>query len=479
MSQTGTNFERQVADGKFPLLRCLGESDHSIVFLTERKLEPQKAAIKLISAKGSDAGAQMARWEAAAKLSHPHLIRLFEMGRCEINDRQYLYLVMEYADENLYQILPERPISAAEAREMLPPMLEALAYLHKEGFVHGHMKPANIMASGDQLKLSTDGVVRAGQTGDSGRDRNLYDPPEAAQSALSPAWDVWSLGVTLVEGLTQHPPLRKGTAEEQNLLPQSLPEPYSEIVRNCLRPRPEQRWSLDQIAASLILPTGSRASRSADSEQRLASPADRQTAANAQDQPTFANPGRLLVACLFTLMLLAFVVVKLWHGAREVNQSPVAASSPSTTPPSATSPSADKSANVHGQSSAVTAPKPARIAVSTKQSSSPPATTPSTETEAASSAGLVTQQVVPDVPRSASNTIHGTIRVKVKVAVDPSGAVSSASLISPGSSQYFARLALQASRKWKFASSGSVLKSWTLTFEFRRSGTRAAAVPSR
>jgi TonB family protein len=477
MSQTGTNLERQVADGKFPLLRCLGESEHSIVFLTERKLEPQKAAIKLISAKGSDAGAQMARWEAAAKLSHPHLIRLFEMGRCEIDDRPYLYLVMEYADENLYQILPERPISAAEAREMLPPMLEALAYLHKEGFVHGHMKPANIMARGDQLKLSTDGVARTGQTGNAGREHNLYAPPEAARSALSPAWDVWSLGVTLVEALTQHPPLRKGTAEEQNLLPQSLPEPFSEIVRNCLRPRPEERWSLDQIAASLNLPTGSKTSPSADSEERLASPADRQTGANAQDQPTFANPGRLLVACLFTLMLLAFVVFKLWHGTREVNPAPASASPPATAPTSVASPSAD--ATVPRQASADTASKPAGIADSTQQSNSAQATAPSKEAKGANSPGSVVQQVVPDVPRSASNTIHGTIRVKVKVTVDPSGDVSSASLISPGSSQYFARLALQASRKWKFASSGSIPKSWVLTFEFRRSGTQRAAVPSR
>ena len=48
MNEAGKNLEGQVVDGKFPLLRCLGESGQSVVFLTERKIEPQKAAIKLI-----------------------------------------------------------------------------------------------------------------------------------------------------------------------------------------------------------------------------------------------------------------------------------------------------------------------------------------------------------------------------------------------------------------------------------------------
>jgi TonB family protein len=67
----------------------------------------------------------------------------------------------------------------------------------------------------------------------------------------------------------------------------------------------------------------------------------------------------------------------------------------------------------------------------------------------------------------------------VKVNVDVSGDVSSANLVSPGSSAYFAKLALQSARKWEFApanKSGQTPSStWILTFEFRKSGTRAAA----
>src|ERR1700722_18233634 len=72
VSEAGKNLEGEVVDGKFPLLRYLGESDHSVVFLTERKMEARKVAIKLIPARVSDPEIQISSWEAAAKLSHPH-----------------------------------------------------------------------------------------------------------------------------------------------------------------------------------------------------------------------------------------------------------------------------------------------------------------------------------------------------------------------------------------------------------------------
>jgi hypothetical protein len=107
------NWEGRIVDDKFPLRQWLGGSDHSAVFLTERSgKDPQKAAIKLIPADALDEDAQLSRWADAAKLSHPHLIRLFESGRYQLEDTPLLYVVMEYAEENLGEILPLRPLSA-------------------------------------------------------------------------------------------------------------------------------------------------------------------------------------------------------------------------------------------------------------------------------------------------------------------------------------------------------------------------------
>ena len=147
----------RVIDGRFTLLQWLGGSESSDVFLTELPDNPtQKAAIKLVPADTVDADAYIAGWAATTTLSHPHLIRLFHTGRCQINSSVLLYAVMEYAEENLSQIIPERPLTPAEAREMLPPVLDALSFLHERSFVHGRLKPSNIMVVDNQLKISWD-----------------------------------------------------------------------------------------------------------------------------------------------------------------------------------------------------------------------------------------------------------------------------------------------------------------------------------
>jgi TonB family protein len=88
--------------------------------------------------------------------------------------------------------------------------------------------------------------------------------------------------------------------------------------------------------------------------------------------------------------------------------------------------------------------------------------------------------VLPDVPSKASATIHGTVKVRIRVTVDPSGNVSSATLDSPGASKYFANLALEAARHWRFkpaqVDGQAVSTSWILQFEFRQTGTEAAPV---
>ena len=58
---------------------------------------------------------------------------------------------------------------------MLESVLDVLAYLHGKGFVHGHIKPANIMASGDELKVSSDGLRRAGESLDGPGIQDAYD----------------------------------------------------------------------------------------------------------------------------------------------------------------------------------------------------------------------------------------------------------------------------------------------------------------
>src|SRR5438270_7421954 len=193
------SWEGRVVDGKFPLRRWIGGSDHSAVFLTERPGQPSgKAALKLIPADAGDADRQLARWHAASQLTHPHLIRIFETGHC---GPTLLYAVVEYAEDDLSQILPQRSLSPDEVKDLLPPVLDALSYLHSKGLVHGRIKPSNVLAVSDQLKLSADQVASSAEIDSSRRRRDIYDAPERAAGIVAAAGDLWSLGVTLVAAL--------------------------------------------------------------------------------------------------------------------------------------------------------------------------------------------------------------------------------------------------------------------------------------
>jgi TonB family protein len=125
---------------------------------------------------------------------------------------------------------------------------------------------------------------------------------------------------------------------------------------------------------------------------------------------------------------------------------------------------------------------PAAVAPSAVPRPAAPVTQPANHQKTGSATeGGVLHQVIPDVPRSASNTITGRIKVKVRVEVDTSGKVTNATLTTPGPSKYFANLALKAAQQWEFTApqlNGQPTPStWTLLFEFSKTSTKA--FPSR
>jgi len=251
-SKTWTQWEGLVADKTYRLQQFLGSSDHSAVFLTEiARPGPRKAAIKFISADFPGAERQLDAWKAAAQLSHPNLLQLYAEGRCRLEGMELLYVVMEYAEENLGQLLPQRAMTNEEARQVLDAATDVLVYLHDKGLTHGHLKPSNVLATGDQLKFSSDTIQAAGEVRGVRRERDAYDAPEAVSSPMSAAGDVWSLGITVVEALTQQAPVLPFDDKADPPIPTTLPEPFLEIARHTLRREAKWRWSSAQIAARL------------------------------------------------------------------------------------------------------------------------------------------------------------------------------------------------------------------------------------
>ncbi len=418
-------WEGRVVEGKFPLRQWLGGTDHSAVFLTERAgKESQKAAIKLIPSDNLE-DARLSRWADAAKLSHPHLIQLFECGRCEIDGIRLVYVVMEYAEENLAEILPLRPLSAGETSEMLRPAVEALAYLHQAGLVHGSIKPSNVLARDNQLKISADGVGKAGEC--STRAPTAYDAPEVASGRFSAESDLWSLGAMLVAVLTQKEPKLDGS-RERVAVPEAIPQPLREIARQCLMADPKQRGTAGDIVRRLQAPV-----------RQTQAPLSAETVAA---RAATRRPKRWAVLIVaVALLLIGWIISKFI-----MQRPPVPAAETRAANPTPAEVPATKS--------------PAPFAEKAKSASS------------GVTRGSVLQQVLPDISRSAQNTITGRVKVSVQVSVDASGNVAQAKLVSAGPSQYFASHALAAARRWKFnppqVDGQAAASEWVLRFQFGR-----------
>jgi TonB family protein len=442
-------WQGQTIDGKFPLVESLGGSAHSAVFRTQLPdSSNQPAAIKLIRADREDAAQQIARWRGLVVLSHPNLLRVFQAGHCQMAGAPWLYVVMEYAEENLEQVLPVRPLSTAEVEELLPPAIDALSYIHAQGLVHARIKPSNICATKNQVKLSIDSVHPASQVVKP-YSLSAYDAPESESGNLSSAADVWSLGMTLVAGFDQRPLTWSRSNTLDPGVPRSVPNPYGLIARESLRMNPSERCSLGRIKELL----------------------HQQPALPKPVVPKTTKPKAFLAPVVAVLALGAVIAaVRLRHTteSQSVPVAPVATTEQQPTP----STEVQKPTAYSSRSGAV-AKSSIKREPATERVSRQVVPQPAAEG--------VSNQVLPQVPRSARETIHGKVRVKVRVAVDPSGDVSSATLVSPGPSQYFARLALEASRQWKFKPAGADGQpaQWLLEYKFGRASTEVTPVESR
>ena len=510
MSESWKEWEGLTVAGQFPLQQFLGASDHSAVFLTRLPSGgDQRAVIKLVSADPQNAELELSRWSRAANLLHPNLIRIFQTGRCGLAGRDLLFLLMEYAEESLAQILPDRALSPAEVRVMLPPILDALSCLYRQGLVHGRLKPSNVLAIGDQIKISSDGLSRIGEPR-GGRDKHSsYDPPEGISARSTQAGDAWALGITIVEALTRHSPASAVIGHAEPHIPDHLPAPFLEIVCSCLRRDPRRRATVGEIAALLEQP----ATAAAGSERIAASPAAhlpaREMARLEQPSPSRGTPASIVrspvvrqwkiglgaAAAVVALIVIPWLLSR--HSEPDGTPETAAKGSPAAAPSQRSQPrpaAQSKLVAPRKEPQSLAAEPAAPAQESATRGASPenkPAKSQSSDVPAAESASLrlppdpkpplssrahgeVLEKVLPQTAQKSLDTIHGTVRVSVRLQVDPGGEVASAGFDSPGPSKFFADQALSAARRWKFRApvvDGHGAPSvWLLRFEFTSSG---------
>lgn len=257
--------------GKYLLLDELGRGGMAKVFLARHETLRHQVAIKVLARQRLKKASSVHRFlreaRAAAQISHPNIVRVFDVDVEE--DRHYL--VMEYVSGRSVQDLVDLdgPLSFHKAARFLQQAAEGLACAHKQGLIHRDVKPANLLVEdGKTVKLSDFGLARAGGEDDDDMpsltmqhdERVLgtadYIAPEQAVNShtVDARADLYSLGYTLYFMLTGQPPFPTGRIVERitkhcTQEPESIrtfrptvPEELLKIWQKMTRKRPEDRY---------------------------------------------------------------------------------------------------------------------------------------------------------------------------------------------------------------------------------------------
>src|SRR5690348_10574989 len=153
--------------------------------------------------------------EAVARLQHPNIVQLYEVG--EVRGQPYFSL--EFCDgSTLGEQLRKKPLTSREAAELIETLARAMHYAHLRGVVHRDLKPGNVLFAGTErvVKITDFGLAKridaeARDVSQSGAIMGTasYMAPEQAAGKVrdtGPAADVYALGALLYECLTARPP---------------------------------------------------------------------------------------------------------------------------------------------------------------------------------------------------------------------------------------------------------------------------------
>lgn len=322
---------RALPDG-FTLRKVIEETPYFALFRAQsisESMQPE-ATVEVVSPQEPPQSV-VNRFLEAGYLRHPNLAGISATGLLE--DRGLVYAIAEPVDHTLTGLISQRPLPADDTIELLDQLISALTYLHSENLVFCNLRPEAVWRSASSWKLGDFSQIRLISTGKdgSGNSRDLRAalarrpdlPPEVYEGIVTPAWDVWSLGLLIRRILAPGPVPAAGLTGapvRRELRHPELPAPFDTIAGDCLDPNPETRITLEQIRSRLHggSPRGRR------SPAVVSGSAIKERVGNFVRQfPEQPSRIKALLAVIAAILLLAVLVSAnsiLRHGAAEPPQ---------------------------------------------------------------------------------------------------------------------------------------------------------------
>jgi predicted Ser/Thr protein kinase len=198
--------------GRYELEELVGSGGMSSVFRARDRQLERLVAIKILHERYAEEDDYVERFRrearAVARLTHPNIVTVIDRGE----DAGRQFIVFEYVDgENLKELVGRTGrLPLRRALELALAMAQGLAFAHENGLVHRDVKPQNVLLNGEgEVKVTDFGIARSldvdhgvTQTGAVLGTSNYLAPEQANGQPVSPATDVYSLGVVLWELLT-------------------------------------------------------------------------------------------------------------------------------------------------------------------------------------------------------------------------------------------------------------------------------------
>lgn len=197
----------EVIDNRYQVIETLGKGAMGVVYLVEDRLvNNQRLALKQIDSSILNHDTLKIfkqEFEVMSRLKHPNLIRVFDLGY----DHKYgvYYLTMEYINGRpLSDILTSQEnFTSQQAIAVIIDLCRALSFIHSRNIVHRDIKPSNIMVMPDQtVKLTDFGLADIGTGEKKIKGTINYMAPEVLEKACTPQTDIFALGITAYEMLT-------------------------------------------------------------------------------------------------------------------------------------------------------------------------------------------------------------------------------------------------------------------------------------